>query len=359
MQLGEMLKTRFWPFIKKHKWSLLLVGVALIVGGIFLWDILSSQAIDSPLLPIIKKKAIEEVKVRAPLSGRMVSSDLAIRQPIGVVIENHPDARPQSGLNEAALIFETYAEGGITRFLAFYQEMEPKEIGPVRSAREYFVEWAKSYNAPFAHVGGSAEATTLISKLKVLDLNQFFLGNYFWRDKNRASPHNVYTTLSKLRDASKTKKYPLENDKIPAFVFKDEKAESERPAENKFSVNFNQNFAVSWKYNPKNNNYTRIMLGMEQQDRNTKEKIVAKNVVVMFTDINFGVSDISGQPRSEIKTTGTGPATFFIDGSKTTGIWKRSSQEQITRFFDNTGEEIKLNGGTTWVEVVPTGTVVN
>jgi hypothetical protein len=117
------------------------------------------------LHPKLKPKKIE--LYRAPLSGRMVEKEKTTRKPIAVVVENHPDARPQSGLNDAALVFETFAEGGITRFLAVFQENDVANIGPVRSARPYFVEWATSLKALFAHVGGNIDALDLISSKKV------------------------------------------------------------------------------------------------------------------------------------------------------------------------------------------------
>lgn len=359
MKFGGKIKARTWPFVKKHKWSLLLIVLALATGGFFLWDALTAGTVDVPLSNILKKPAPEVKKVRAPLSGLWVTEDVAKKMPVAVVIENHVDARPQSGLNEAELVYETYAEGGITRFLTFFQTKEPKEIGPVRSAREYFVEWAKSYNVPFAHTGGSAEALTLISKLKIYDLNQFALGKYFWRDNSRLAPHNVYTTLTKLWEASNSKKYPTVSDSIPAFVFKDDTAKESRPLTSKFTVNFNSSYAVVWEYNPEQNDYYRILRGVYQTDRNTKERISAKNVVVVFTNITFGTSQISGQARSVIKTIGSGSANFYIDGVKTTGTWKRASQDQIMRFYATDGQEIKLNAGTTWVDIVPIGTSVN
>lgn len=335
-----------------------MVVLALATGGFFLWDSLTAGTADMPLSNILKKPAPEVKKVRAPLSGLWVTEDLAKKMPIAVIVENHVDARPQSGLNEAELVYETYAEGGITRFLAFFQTQEPKEIGPVRSAREYFVEWAKSYNVPFAHAGGSMEALELIPKLKVYDLNQFALAKYFWRDNSRLAPHNVYTTLAKLREASVYKKYPTESNSIPAFVFKDDAAKETRPLTSKFTVNFNDSYAVVWEYDPEQNVYYRILRGVYQADRNTKEKIKAKNVVVVFTTISFGTSAESGKARSVIKTIGSGNANFYFDGVKTTGTWKRASQDQIMRFYGADGQEVKLNAGTTWVDIVPIGTAV-
>ena len=111
-----------------------LMGLALAVAGYFLWDIIAATG-KVPSFVTDKFSKTKETRVVAPIAGTLVASDIATRKPIAVVIENHPDARPQSGLNKADLVYETFAEGGITRFLAIFQTQEHKEIGPVRSAR--------------------------------------------------------------------------------------------------------------------------------------------------------------------------------------------------------------------------------
>lgn len=346
---------RIGRFIKRHKSSTILITLAVLIGGFFIWDSLSAR---NPIVPdiTIKQKPKEE-KVRAPISGRYTNKERAARKPMAVVIENHPDSRPQSGINKASLIYETFAEGGITRWLAIFQEEDVTEIGPVRSARNYFVEWALGFNSLFAHVGGSSDALDLIAKYKALDLNQFSLGSYFWRDNKRYSPHNVYTTTDKLREAAKSKNYAIEDTSIPSFQFKDDPKESDRPDALSFVVNFNPNFAVTWTYDKKNNQFLRSMLGKKQVDRVTGEQFVAKNVIVEFSDFSYGTTR-AGEQSTKIRTTGTGKAIFYVDGKKTIGTWKRTGQSSAPKFFDDAGKEVVLNGGTTWVEVVPTGTIV-
>lgn len=343
-------------FLKKHKWSILLVVAAVLAVSFLVYDSYTGGSFTPPETPL-KKKPVE-TRVQAPLSGRLTDPEKAKRTPLAVVIENHPDARPQSGLNKASLVYETFAEGGITRFLAFFQEEDVAELGPVRSARVYFVEWANSYKAFFAHVGGNADALDLIKTNKIYDLNQFYFGSYFWRDIKRYAPHNVYTTTDKLRAAGQSKGYPAVNDKIPSLLFKKEVAEANRPADYSFTINFNQSFAVSYAYSAAENVFKRSILGVKQTDKNTGEQIVAKNVLVGFSDFSYGTSRI-GEQKVNIRTTGSGTAVIYIDGVRSTGTWKRPTQDSIMRFYDGSGSEVKLNPGTTWVEFVPTGTVVN
>lgn len=345
-----------WRFVKNHKWSLLIVTIAILVIGFFVFDSYTGGTFTPSETPLKKKP--QETRVQAPISGRLTEPDRAKRTPLAVVIENHPDARPQSGLNKASLVYETFAEGGITRFLAIFQEEDVAEMGPVRSARVYFVEWANSYKAFFAHVGGNADALDLIQKFKSYDLNQFYFGSYFWRDTKRYAPHNVYTTTDKLRAAGQSKGYPTTNEKVASFSFKKDAPEAERPVDFAFKINFNANFAVTWTYSQKDNNFKRSMLGVRQTDKTTGEQIVAKNVLIGFSDFSNGTSRI-GEQKVNIRTTGSGSAIMYIDGTKSVGTWKRPTQDSVMRFYDASGSEIKINPGTTWVEFAPTGTAVN
>jgi hypothetical protein len=355
MQKVKEFFGKLWGFIKKHKWSISLVLLAIMIGGFFVWDSLTAGTF-TPGEITIKKK---EEKFIAPLSGLEVTEkERTERKPMAVVVENHPDARPQSGLNKAAIVYETFAEGGITRFLAVFQENDVAEIGPVRSARPYFVEWAYSYKAFFAHVGGNIDALDMIGSLKgFYDLNQFYFGSFFWRDAKRYAPHNVYTTTAKLVEAAKTKGFPTSDTNISAYQFKKETEKDKRPINSTLKVVFNANFTVTWNYIQETNEYHRFMLGKSQTDRQAGEQIKAKNIIVMFSDFSYGKTRI-GEQATTIRTTGSGSALFFIDGVKTTGTWKRSQGQNPTRYYDPQGVEIKLNPGTTWVEVAPTGTVV-
>lgn len=344
---------RVWAFIKKHKWSLMLVTLALGVGGFFIWD---SYTAGTPIVDmsiIIPEK--KPVTVAAPLSGRQISEEQARKRPIAVVVENHPDARPQSGLNDADVVFETTAEGGITRYLAIYQSSEPKQIGPVRSARNYFVEWADSFHALFSHVGGSDEALELIKKIRIDDLNQFAFGSAYWRDKGRYAPHNVYTTLDKLRAAAASRKYKTEEAAVEGYQFKEDLAEGSRPVTSKFKVNFNASYAPTYTYNPVSNSYDRSILGVKQTDANTKAVVSPKNVIVAFSNLTTQL--IRGKGYTMIDTTDKGVAYLFIDGTRTIGTWSRISGEQI-KFYDSNGMAVKLNIGTTWVDFVAKGTSV-
>jgi hypothetical protein len=285
------------------------------------------------------------------------------RRPLTVMIENHSDARPQSGLSKADVIYEAVAEGGITRFLAIYYcgaAAEDFIIGPVRSARTYFIDFASEYGdyPLYAHVGGAN------------DLNQFSLGfPTFWRDYERlgrpvATEHTMYSTPDKLYEIAHERGLDAQDDDgnrwdedFQSWQFKDDG--QEKGSVDKIEFDFwsgHQEYRVTWQYDQENNQYLRLNNGEEHKDLNNDEQLKAKVVIVQFM--------IEKGPVDALKhllytTIGTGKALVFQDGQVTTTTWSKADRQSRTVFKDSRGEEIKLNRGQIWLEIVPVGQEVN
>ena len=197
----------------RQKWQSLRTRHKVIVIVLALVVIVAASLIARSLLSSSSEAAIEINKtekkvltIASPLSGLQVSPELAIRPVTGIMIENSVDARPQSGIQDAGVVFEAIAEGGITRFMTLYQEAMPQHIGPVRSLRPYYIDWASAFDASVAHVGGSPDALAQI-RSSGKDLDQFFNAGSYWRDNSRPSPHNVYTSFEKLDALNRSKGY--------------------------------------------------------------------------------------------------------------------------------------------------------
>ncbi|MGB9680810.1 MAG: DUF3048 domain-containing protein, partial [Minisyncoccia bacterium] len=139
-----------------------------------------------------------KVQTECPIDGVWTTPERAFRHPLAVSIENHPESRPQSGLDKASLIFESPTEGGITRFLAFFVENDVQKLGPVRSARTYFLDWLSEFDGIFAHCGGNADALALIPSYNIKDLDEFNFPKIYWRTYDRYPPHNLYTKTDNL-----------------------------------------------------------------------------------------------------------------------------------------------------------------
>lgn len=351
MKVGVLKVLRF---LKRHWLAEVLILVGLLVAGFVLWDNFSAST-TNPMMGKLKPKKV--TTMADPISGVQESGDVFGHRVAAIVIENSTDARPQSGLNKADLVYETFAEGGITRFLTLWHSQDYKEIGPVRSARPYFVDWAASYRALFVHVGGSLDGLARISSSTVYDLNQFYNGSYFWRDNARYAPHNVYTTLAKVFEAAKSHNYPTTQTDIQAYKFKKDAESKARPVAFSFTVRFNATYPATWTYSPTDNYFYRSSLSVPLKDRVSGEQIKAKNILIGFSDFAYGLN-ADGIQKVDIRTTGSGAAIIYIDGVKTAGTWERSGNN-IIRFYDTAGKEVKLNPGTSWVEFAPSGTLVN
>lgn len=307
------------------------------------------------------------------------------RRPLGVMIENHKEARPQSGLQSADIIFEAVAEGGITRFLAIYYCKDAKYIGPVRSARIYFIKLLEGFGdyPLYAHVGGAntpgpADALGYINKLgwaSYNDLNQFSVPfPYFWRDyerlPNRATEHTVYSSTSKLWQYAKEKRELTNVDKkgkkwnedFVSWRFQDDEDVSKRGEVEKIDFGFWNTFAndysVVWNYLKSRNTYLRINGGEPHIDKNTGKQLETKNVVILFAK-ESPAND--GYPGGHIlyQLTGKGEALIFQNGKIISANWSRKTEEELVRFYDKENKEISFVRGQIFIEILPLGNKVN
>jgi hypothetical protein len=303
-------------------------------------------------------------------------------RPLGVMIENHTEARPQSGLSGADVIYEAVAEGGITRFLAEFYCQDAGQVGPVRSARTYFVDFVSELTKYplYAHVGGAnqpgpADALGQISDYGwegYNDLNQFSIGfPVFWRDYTRqghtvATEHTMYSTVDKLWDYAKTNRKLTNVDangdswdvNFVPYSFKDDAPS--RTAQT-IDVQFwasQPDYFVTWKYDPKTNTYLRFNAGKAHIDRDTNKQLAAKNIVVLSMVEENAADGYVDNDHLLYKDLGTGKATIFMDGKKTVGTWEKDSRTDRTIIKDSNGDPIKFDRGLIWFQVLPTDGVL-
>ncbi len=330
----------------------------------------------------------EPKDVESPVNGVLYTESQAEifmnRRPLAIMVNNHVDARPQFGLTEADLIYEAVAEGGITRFLALYHAQDTEKVGPVRSARIYYQDWAAEFNAWYAHWGGAvmtdddrahqetldyqftchpeADSYAKINQIGLPSLDQMWLGNTaYWRDNSRAvsSEHTGFTSTQKLLNEAPNR-YPGESwqnfEPFGTWLFKQDLPEADRPSTGAFEIYFWEGYAdydVRWEYDPATNEYVRYQGEERQIDATNDREVRAKNIIVQFTDQSF-FGDKKGHLKYE--TVGVGKAKVFLDGKVIDTQWQKPTIRGRTRYFeDTTGEEIKFNRGQIWIEIIPTG----
>ncbi len=289
--------------------------------------------------------------LRDPLTGFPVPSAQPLPRVYGVMVDNMVDALPQSGLDQAPLVIEAPVEAGIPRLLAFFSsEPSVQKIGPIRSARPYFIDWDDELDALYAHVGGSDEALADLSAGGTFDFNQFWNGSSFWRSTDRQAPHNVYTSTQLLSAAwdrlAAQGKAPAPSYGI--WMFKDPAVlPPDHPASP--SIDFSMpDYRVSWLYDAKTDQYRRWQGGLPDTMQDGSA-IAADNVAVVATKIET-VDQIG---HRHITTIGSGDALVFQDGGVIKATWKKPSARERLRFFDGNGTEVQMNSGKTWIEVVP------
>lgn len=293
----------------------------------------------------------EDTRVASFLNGELVEPEIAERRPLLVVVENHVASRPPHGLIEADVVYELLVEGGITRFLAIYQQNEPERVGPERSARAYMLDWVKEYNAVFAHIGQDPYVLTLFRPYGVDSLSSFAA---VWDppSSGRSVEHRAYTSVPRLREAIVEKGW-AEFEPVESWAFNEfESVLDERPASQTIRVNYGSNrFLSQWEYNREANHYVHSYGGESHIDAINDQPIWAKNVIAMEVQTWRRQGDTAG--RLDMKTDGEGVATIFRDGQVIEATWQKDSREGRTVFVDESGEPVALNPGKIWVNVVP------
>jgi len=298
-----------------------------------------------------------------PLTGQPTARALATRRPVAVVIDNYfPDSRPQAGLSRASVVFEAPVEGGITRLLAIYLEKDSSAVGPIRSARPYFVAWAAGFHSVFVHAGGAPAALKLLHNVpQVGDLEALARNPEFHRAKNTPAPHNLFSSTMALRAAAQRKGI----DSPLPFIFPVHKSEASlsrrgnaqiiRVAFSTPSVSSPAPYAVSYRYLRRRNAYIRAEGGVPFVDSTTNRPVMTNNVVVLLVR----VTPIPDDPlqRVAVQTNGSGRALYFRDGHVVRGFWRKRSVGSALLFLQSSGANVSLDRGNTWIEAVPPGGV--
>lgn len=341
-----------------------------------------------PLLDISGPKT-ESCPVSGELFTKNEKKAWEERRPLLVMIENHEESRPQSGLSFADVVYEAVAEGGITRFMGvFYCGVQAYEVilGPIRSARTYFLDWASEYGGYplYTHVGGAntpgpANALGQIESYgwggaEGNDLNQFSIGfPTFWRDYERlgrtvATEHTMYSTTERLWAVAKKRDWtntsPEGDDWQDTFVpwrFAEEAKSDKRGSVAEISYPFWSGYSaydVKWVYEKENNFYKRLSGGQEHRDLDTGGRLAVRNVVVLAQRESRANDGYEGNLHLLYGTTGEGKAWFFQNGQAITGKWTKRSRLDRTRFFDDAGKEIEFVEGKIWISIVPAGVKV-
>lgn len=268
-------------------------------------------------------------------------------RPLAVMIENHSQARPQTALDEAEVVYEIPVEGGITRFMAMFYHV-PGVIGPVRSCREYFLDRALEVNALYVHCGGSPSGYAYIGKQKAFAIDEISNGAPFFRDSSRKAPHNLYTKGKDLIEVM-NRKYPMQLPYQRLPLLYGPNPTSSGPANRGVSIRYHGNYTAAFRFNPRYGLYDRFMNGNQHLDRVSLKPVSPGTVVIQEAAMRV----IDDKGRQEISFIGEGKAFILHGGTITPVTWKKPAVREFTRFYDQQGGQVVFSAkAPTWIQVV-------
>jgi hypothetical protein len=326
-----------------------IVAVLILVGGTGVYAINRSNKKVAPNVatPVVEK-VVEPPKSTTEtsrLTGEQITPELNKRPVVSIQIENSPDARPQSGLKDAGVVFEAIAEGGITRFNASFLETQPDYIGPVRSVRPYYAVLAAPFDPIFVHAGGSAAGLAKLQELGLKDFDHGANGGAFKRVSDRYAPHNLYTSMAELDKASASRGYTSSNVKsLPRkAVAQPNPTVTARTVDLSISSPL---YNVHYDYDQASNSYKRMLAGKPHTDQRSGAQLAPKVVVALV--MQYSQNGI----YSVYQTTGSGSMVVFQDGVVQKGKWSKTGEREQFTFTDEAGKPLELSPGQTWISLV-------
>ena len=310
-------------------------------------------------------------------------------RPIAVMIDNHSGAWPQANLNKAYIVYEIVVEGGETRLMALFKGQNLEKIGPVRSSRHYFLDYALENDAIYVHHGWSPQAESDISTLRVNNINGIQESSKnFWRVKDKSAPHNLFTSTASILSIAQRKGYVTTSEKesvlnYNAYEFdlaekykvETEETAAEQTANTTDSTTSTSTInstntagvidattvtiphsklqTVKYEYNAENKTYTRYARGKLQKDYVTGEPVTTKNIIITKCD-NYTLTDPENKGRQGLKNIGTFDGYYITNGKAIPIKCTKSARNTQTIYKDLEGNEIEVNDGNTFINICPT-----
>ncbi len=316
-----------------------------------------------------KKEVVKKKKKEVQKSLQIVDLK-SNKRPIAVMIDNNTgsnNASNHAGLQEAYITYEIIVEGGLTRIMAIFKDRDVSLIGPVRSSRHYFLDYALESDAIYAHFGWSTFAENDIRALGVNNLNGLYLSAPYWRENTIAAPHNVFTTTEKLYEAAKDQGYSVESDQWLLLNYSVDEIQLNKPKKekvdgkteevenselitaNQISIPYSPSQERSYQYDQERKVYLRFTNGVMHQDKTTHEQLHYKNIIIQ----QVANSTLDSYGRQDLNTVGSGNGYYITDGYALPIHWEKSARGEKTKYTYSDGSQIKVNDGNTFIQIQP------
>lgn len=284
-------------------------------------------------------------------------------RPMAFMIDNNTNAQPQASLNSTYMVYEIIVEGGETRLMALFKGTECDEVGPIRSARHYFLDYAMENDAIYAHLGMSPQAETQMKEFGINNINgQIYdtgkartTSSLYWRAKHKKAPHNAYTNTSSIYQIAKTKGYKTTSNKESVLNYVEEEVtlnSSDAIIANDIKISYTTSHKVEYKYDSQTGRYTRFSKNKKILDEMTMKAVTTKNIIITFAE-NYTLDDGEDKGRQDVVTVGSLDGYYITNGKAIKIKCNKNSRTETTKYVDLDGNEIEVNDGNTWVNVVP------
>ncbi|TCT17060.1 DUF3048 family protein [Natranaerovirga pectinivora] len=329
-------------------------------------EIIEKEPIVEEIIEVEEEEEEEEIEeipegmAINPLTGLWIDEEAANRRPISIMINNLGPAVPQSGIAQADIFYETLVEGGITRLLAIFQDFNAEKIGPVRSARHYFLDYAYDHDALYVHYGQSPQANVAFRDRSAPNLNGLsYLDTIMcFRDHSRVAPHNTYTSFNGLMAAWDRVGYRTNiSDEFESKLhfFEEETIHEDGKNAIKVTLPYSNNtiYRSIFKFDADKMEYRRYHRGGTEPfiDKETGDQLHFKNIIVQYTEMWVIPGDTEHRMDQRLVSEGNG---YYISNGKAIEIsWKRDDMKSTTKYFDKNENELMINKGKTWIAIFP------
>ncbi len=348
--------------MKKGILGLVVIAV-LVAGGYFYWSKNNTQTQGE--ITELKSDDVEVVveKEEEKVPEKNINIFKGDSRPIAFMIDNNKNAQPQASLNSTYLVYEIIVEGGETRLMALFKGADCDEVGPIRSARHYFLDYVMENDAIYAHLGLSPQAQSQMPQFGINNINgqSYDTGkartkdSLYWRAKHKKAPHNAYTNTASILQIAKSKGYKTTSDKESVLNYVSDEVildKEDAIVANDIVIPYTTSHKVEYKFDSQTNRYVRYSKNQKMLDETTKEAVTTKNLIITFAE-NYTLNDGEDKGRQDVVTVGSLDGYYITNGKAIKIKCNKESRESQTTYVDLNGNEIEVNDGNTWINIVP------
>ena len=330
----------------------ILIIIVILCGGIIAYKFYRDKSQNVASNDEEPQNTVEEPPLEVEI--KTVQTFKGDERPIAVMIDNHKAALPQGGLNNADMVYEIIVEGGESRLMALFKGQNLEKIGPVRSSRHYFLDYALENDAIYVHYGWSPQAQYDISNLGVNNINGISESeSSFWRVKDKRAPHNVATSTAKILSIAERKGYKTTSTKESVLKYVTDEVElTDGQSAEKITIPYSYSNDVEYTYDATTKRYQRYSKGVKETDWSTGENITTKNIIITFAK-NSVLNDGENKDRQTLSNIGTLNGYYITNGKAIKITCEKTSRSAQTVYKDLDGNEIKVNDGNTYVQICP------